>query len=283
MKIDINTKFVTLIGTPLSQSFAARMQNSAYETMGLNLHYFYTEADDSHLKQIIDGIRYMPSFIGAAITKPNKVRVMEYLDEIDPLCAKIGACNTIVKKDGKLIGYNTDASGFLASIKEDITKHAFFCFGAGGAGHAICSILADHSIKKIYISDLYEKSAIDLTNKINREISDVAEYVPYRDYSKIQKSTFIINASGIGMGKTINETPLPEEYILKGQYYFDACYNPSKTRFLINAEKKGCQIQNGLDMSLYQGAEQIKLWSNRNAPVEEMRKQLLQILEETRG
>ena len=99
--IDINTRFITLIGTPLGQSFAARMQNRAYEAMGMNMHYFYTETDSDHLKEIIDGIRNMPSFIGCAVTKPNKVEVLKYLDELDPFCEKMGACNSTQRKQAE--------------------------------------------------------------------------------------------------------------------------------------------------------------------------------------
>lgn len=85
MKVDINTKMVTLIGTPLGQSFAARMQNAGYEAAGLNMLYFYTQADSEHLGEIVAGIRHM-NFAGFAVTKPNKVQVLRYLDELDPLC-----------------------------------------------------------------------------------------------------------------------------------------------------------------------------------------------------
>ena len=76
----------------------------------------------------------------------------------------------------------------------------------------------------------------------------------------------------------MNETPLPEEYILKSQFYFDACYNPEKTVFLLNAENKGCKIMNGLMMSLYQGAKQIELWTGQMAPIDAMRQELSEIL-----
>lgn len=79
MKVDINTKMITLLGTPLSQSFAARMQNAGYEAAGLNMLYFYTETDNEHLGDIVNGLRYM-NFAGFAVTKPNKVKVLEYLD-----------------------------------------------------------------------------------------------------------------------------------------------------------------------------------------------------------
>ena len=113
MKIDINTKMITLLGKPLGQSFAARMQNAGYEAAGLNMLYFYTEVDKDHLGDVVNGLRYM-NFAGFAVTKPNKVRVLRYLDELDPLCKKMGASNTVVKTpEGKLIGYNTDGVGFM--------------------------------------------------------------------------------------------------------------------------------------------------------------------------
>ena len=283
--IDINTKFITLIGTPLDQSFAARMQNAGYVAAGLNLCYFYTETDDAHLGEIINGIRYMPSFIGCAVTKPNKVKVLPFLDELDPLCEKMGACNTVVKQpDGTLKGYNTDGSGFYRSITEEagirIEGNTFFCIGAGGAGRAMCSILAYHGAKRICVTDISPVSAEALVNDINTKFAPVAEIVPFEDYSKTAECSVIMNASGVGMGSSVGRSPMPVEYIKPSQFYFDACYNPDKTQFLINAEERGCRILNGLGMSLYQGVVQIELWSGQQAPAEAMRKELTDILAE---
>ena len=284
MNIDINTKMITLLGTPLNQSFAARMQNAGYEKSGLNMVYFYTEVDNEHLADVINGIRYM-NFAGFAVTKPNKIKVLEYLDEIDPLCRKMGSCNTVVKTDdGRLVGYNTDGIGFYTSLVEEakinISDETFFCIGSGGAGRAMCSVLAYYGAKKIYITDYYNSSAKSLVDDINKNFAPVAEFVPYGDYSIAAESTVVINASGIGMGKTLGQSPLPKEYINENQLYFDACYNPDKTQFLLDAEEKGCRILNGLGMSLYQGAEQIRLWTGKEAPVEEMRQELLKIISE---
>lgn len=283
---DIQTKMITLIGTPLGQSFASRMQNTGYEAAGLNMIYFYTEADNKHLGDIVNGLRYM-NFAGFAVTKPNKVAVLQYLDELDPLCEKMGACNTVVKTpEGKLVGYNTDGVGFYTSLVKEGNVHAdqsvFFCFGGGGAGRAICSVLAYHGARKIYITDTYEPCARSLVDDINTKFSRVAEFVPYGDYSKLAASDVVLNASGIGMGKSIGHSPMPKEYIQTSQLYFDACYNPAKTQFLLNAEEKGCRVLNGLGMSLYQGVAQVELWSGKKAPVEAMRQELMNILAEKR-
>ena len=283
--IDIDTRMITLIGTPLRQSFAARMQNAAYAAAGMNLAYFYTETDSAHLGEIINGIRYMPSFAGCAVTKPNKVKVLKYLDELDPLCGKMGACNTVVKTgDGRLIGYNTDGLGFQRSMIEEADFRfegaKIFCFGAGGAGRAICSISAYSGAEKIYISDLDAESGRSLVNDINEHFAPVAEFVEGGDYSKIAGCGLVVNATGIGMGETVGRSPMPAEYMSPEQFYFDACYNPARTRFLMDAEARGCRVMNGLGMSLYQGIVQIELWTGKDAPVEAMRRELLDILAE---
>ena len=188
--------------------------------------------------------------------------------------------------EGKLIGYNTDGVGFYTSLVEEgkinVEESTFFCFGAGGAGRAMCSVLAYHGAKKIYITDFYEPCAESLVMDINENFAPVAELVHHGDYAKIAECNVVMNASGIGMGSTIGQTPMPVEHIQPGQFYFDACYNPDKTQFLLNAEEKGCQVLNGLGMSLYQGAAQIELWTGEKAPVEAMRKELMDILAESK-
>ena len=282
---DDNTKYITLIGTPLKQSFAARMQNRAYEALGLDLHYFNTEADETRLGEIIDDIRRSPSFCGAAVTKPNKVGVIRYLDELDPLCERICACNTVVKlPDGRLRGYNTDAIGFYRSLTEDagvsVRGKSFLCLGAGGAGRAICSALAYYGAEKIYISSLTPASRESAAHDINTNFSPIAEAVATCDTALIRDCDVIINATGVGMGKTFGQSPLKKELMLPGKLYFDACYNPEKTRFLSDAEAAGGRILNGLGMSLYQGAAQIELWSGEKAPVDVMRSELLTMISE---
>lgn len=214
--IDINTRFITLIGTHLGQSFAARMHNTGYEAAGFNMYYmyyFYCEVDETHLAEIIGGIRYMPSF-------------------------------------------------------------------AGCAGRAICSVLAYNGPAKIYVTDLFPVSSQSLVEDINQNFAPIAKLVDHGDFSAIASCDVVINASGVGFGGTIGQTPLPAEYILSYQLYFDAAYNPEKTQFLLNAEAKGCRILNGLGMSLYQGVAQIELWTGKPAPVEAMRKELMAILAE---
>lgn len=278
----INTKMITLLGKPLSQSSASLMQNTAYQSAGMNMIYFYTEVDNpKDLGEIIQGIRHM-NFAGFAVTKPNKVDVLQFLDDLDPLCRKMGSSNTVVKTpEGKLIGYNTDGLGFYRSLQEfgvDAEGKTFFCIGTGGAGRAMCSVLAYNGAAKIYLMDIDTNSAKDLEKDINEYFAPIAEAVDYGDFSKVSEAQAVLNASGIGMGSHIGENPMPKEYFSKDQVYFDACYNPAKTQFLLDAEEVGARILNGLDMSLYQGAAQIELWTGKPAPVEVMRNTLQNML-----
>lgn len=280
--LDSGTEFIYLIGTPLGQSYAARMQNRAYEVMGLNMCYAYCETGSEHLGEIVSGLRWMPNIAGFAVTKPNKEKVLPYLDELDPLCRKMGACNTVLRKeDGTLVGYNTDGAGFITSLREeaelDVRGKRFFCIGSGGAGRAICFELAENGAEKIYIAARHRENAERLSEELNTGFAPIAESVPHGDFSRVKDCDAVINASGVGMVRE-GESPMPKEFMLPGRLYFDAAYNPFKTRFLMDAEDKGCRILNGLGMSLYQGAAQIKIWTGRDAPLDAMRRELMDIL-----
>ena len=289
MNIDINTRMIALLGKPLSQSYAARMQNAAYKAAGINMLYFYSEVENEHLPDVVNGLRHM-SFAGFAVTKPNKVEIMKYVDEKDPLCEKMNASNTVViLPDGKLKAYNTDGIGFIRALREEmpdisIKESTFFCIGAGGAGRAISSVLAYYGAKKIYIANRTISKAEKLVDDINKNFAPVAELVDFNDAlilkDKIRKSDVIMNNTGLGMVTKLEETPVAKEFLNPGQLCFDATYNPSKTRFLVEAEEMGCRIMNGLGMSLYQGAKQIELWSGKDAPIEVMRQELMNILSE---
>ncbi|WP_326910163.1 shikimate dehydrogenase [Sedimentibacter sp. MB31-C6] len=287
MSVSINTRMIALLGKPLAQSYAARMQNAAYKAAGIDMLYFYSEVENDHLLDVVNGIRYM-NFAGFAVTKPNKVEIMKYVDEKDPLCEKMNASNTVVKlPDGRLKAYNTDGIGFYRALKEEIqdikvNESTFFCIGAGGAARAICSVLAYYGAKKIYIASRTLSKVKVLVDEVNDNFVPVAELVNIKDSvlvkDKIAESDVIMNNTGLGMITSLGETPIPKEYLRSGQLCFDATYNPSKTRFLMEAEEMGCIIMNGLGMSLYQGAEQIELWSGETAPVEAMRLELMDIL-----
>ena len=237
MPVNINTRMIALLGKPLSQSYAARMQNAAYRAAGIDMVYFYSEVENDHLPDVVNGLRYM-SFAGFAVTKPNKVEIMKYVDEKDPLCEKMNASNTVVKlPDGRLKAYNTDGIGFYRSLREElpdleVADSTFFCLGAGGAGRAICCVLAYNKANKIYIANRTLSKAQALVDEINEKFAPVAELIDMEDLeamkAKVAESDFIMNNTGLGMISSPDATPVPKEYLHSGQVCFDATYNPAK-------------------------------------------------------
>ena len=287
MQIDINSRLIALIGNPLGHSFSSRMQNAAYKAAGLNMVYCYCE-NDTHIKEIIDGIRYITTFKGCAATKPNKEEVMKYVDEFDPLCKNIGSSNTIVKTpEGKLKAYNTDGYGALRSLKEEgcaIKNEVMFSFGAGGTGRSVCFELANAGAKKIYISSRSDKCE-NLANEINKTYPGVCVAIRAADENKIaqalEETDVILNLSGLGMSGHESDTCVDKKYLKPRHVCFDATYNPVKTRFLKEAEEAGAKkIINGIGMVLYQGARQIELWAGIEPPIDAMRNELNTILKE---
>lgn len=283
MRLNNETRLAVLFGKPLGQSLSVRLQNMAYEASGINMVYLAEELEAEALGPALAGLKYL-NFAGCGVTKPYKVDVMQYLDFLEPLCEKIGACNTVVKREGKLIGYNTDADGFYHSLTEEgsvnVPESTFFCFGAGGAGRAICAALAHYGAKKIYVTDYYSVAAEELCREMNEKIAPVFEAAAHGDYSSIRQCDVIMNASGVGMGHSIGESPMPENLVSSGKLYFDACYNPEKTQFLLNAQKHGGRILNGLGMLVWQGVAQIELWTGQTIEFGNMRGELLEILNE---
>lgn len=131
--------------------------------------------------------------------------MLEYLDELDPLCQKMGSSNTVVKTpEGKLIGYNTDGVGFYTALTEEagvkVDQCVFFCFGGGGAGRAMCSIPCLPRARKIYITDKFEGCAKSLVDDINKNFAPVAEFVPYGDFSKLSACDVVLTPAALAWG-----------------------------------------------------------------------------------
>ncbi len=286
MMVTVDTKLIGLLGEPLKQTFSPQMHNETFEKLHLDYFYFPIEVNNENLETVVNGIRKM-HFAGFNVTKPNKIKIMEYLDEVDELAEKIGSVNTVVIKDGKLKGYNTDGEGFVQSLVDesglDITKCSFFIFGAGGAARAVASTLAFKGVPKIYITDMFEAASNSLVNDINTKIAPCAEMVAFDDKvipQFVAKCNVLINASGVGMYPHLGETPLAKEHLRKELFVADLTYNPAKTQLLLDAEAQGCKIMNGIGMVINQGAKAFSLWTGVPEPVAMMRETINKIVSE---
>ena len=280
--ITVHTKLVALLGTPLAQSLSTLMQNAAFRSCGLDYEYFPVETTEQSLAPIVAGIRHM-NFAGFGVTKPDKVAVIKHLDELDEFAAKMGAVNTVViGEGGKLKGYNTDGVGFLRSLGEHYAKplseSIFVCLGAGGAARAICSSLAYRGAAKIIVSSLFDWESEQLVQDINANFAPVASMIPWGEQQALlhaaEPADMIINATGVGMGAHVGESPVDKAIFRPGMVAFDAAYNPSVTKFLADAADCGCTTFNGRGMLLYQGTAQFELWTGTQAPVDLMRQTL---------
>lgn len=255
MDITVNTKLIPVIGKPMGQSLSSLMGNRIYEMQGQDYYRFPIEAEPEDLEAILNGLRCM-NVSGIGITKPYKVAVMQYLDEIDELAQKIGAVNSIWVENKRLIGRNIDGEAFLRSLRREtackLEETVFFCFGAGGAGRAICCTLAHYGAKRILIADKFDASSAALTQDINTKFAPVAQQVSLEDRETLkdllEQSDVIVNASGLGMYPHLDESPVEKSWLQPRQIAFDATYNPSKTQFLKDAEAVGCRCFNGKGM-----------------------------------
>ena len=274
MVINTETRLTGLIGFPIIQSHSPVMQNAAFQKCKLNKIYIPIEVEPSNLESVVKGISKM-NFDGFNITKPYKIEIMKYLDEVDEYARLIGAVNTVKISNGILKGYNTDGTGFLRSFREnagvEIEGKNVFILGSGGAARAIAITLALNEVKKIYICNRTFEKAASLAADTNKSAASEAVRMEYHKMKDaINDSHILINTTNVGMLPNIDESPLNENLLNNELIVCDIVYNPMRTKLLRDAEKKGCKIIPGLPMLVYQGVESFEIWTNINAPIDTM-------------
>lgn len=274
--ISTETRLIGLLGYPLKQSFSPAMHNGAFEKLELNKIYMPIEVTAEDLADVIKGIAKM-NFDGLNVTKPHKINVIQYLDEIDDLAKLIGAVNVVTIMDGRLKGYNSDGPGFYKAFKEEtgekVKDKIIFILGSGGAARAIAMTLAMKEVKKLYICNRTYEKAVDLAADINNKVKSCAFAVPLNlpEMSKALKDTeVVINTTSVGMMPEPEGIPIDKKLLDKSFTVCDIVYNPLKTRLLQEAEKVGCKTVTGISMMLYQGTESFELWTGLEPPVETM-------------
>ncbi|MGB3211344.1 MAG: shikimate dehydrogenase [Desulforhopalus sp.] len=272
----VTTKLVILLGNPLGHSVSPPMHNRVFETLSMDYCYMPVEVNENNLATVFAGLIKM-NVAGLNVTIPHKIRVMEYLDELDPLAATIGAVNTICVRNGKTIGYNTDGAGFIRSLEEETgisTKgKRFLLLGCGGAARAIAMTLAFSGAGKISICNRTFAKAEALVSEINGKIGNCAEVVEQTLHSQaevLQHCDVLINTTSLGMHPREDILPIDESLLLPHLIVADIVYNPLTTRLLQAAQRKGCKTVPGLGMLIYQGAAAFKLWTGVDPVVSEM-------------
>jgi len=276
-------KFIGLIGYPLKHSISPYFQQAALDYYQLDIRYEAWETSPEELETVVKRLRDLQN-IGANITVPYKEAVLPLLDEVDDLANLIGAVNTIVKRDDKLVGFNTDAYGFIEALHreghfEPEGKHAVI-LGAGGAARAVSFALVQRGISSLAIINRTLKRAEALADSLNSYISDTSlktkvNVLPWQSLSfqgTFNRCHLIINCTTIGTRYSSQEgqSPLSTEVIPRGILVYDLVYNPWPTPLLQSAQKAEANILGGLAMLVYQGAASFELWTGRGAPVDIM-------------
>jgi shikimate dehydrogenase len=268
-------KKVGLIGHPLGHSISPAFQQAAFEYMGIDAKYELWDTTPDDIKEVLGGLR-LTDALGCNVTVPYKEMVMAMLDECDALCRRIGACNTVVNHGGRLVGYNTDADGFIKALRKygdySLFGKKVIIIGSGGVARAAAFALINAGTGMLTIAydikDQAEKLAAALRNVggnvfICKSV-DVA--------SVLSNCDLLVNCSPFGM----KGTPLEGKSLVKaedippGILVYDVVYNPLKTQLLLNAEEAGADTIEGLAMLVYQGAAAFELWTGKDAPVDVM-------------
>lgn len=272
----VTTQLVILLGNPLGHSVSPPMHNAVFEKLGMDYCYMPVEVSEENLQKVFAGLCKM-HVSGFNVTIPHKIHIMNYLDELDPLAATIGAVNTICIKDDKTIGYNTDGQGFIQSLEEEtnisVKGKQIFLLGCGGAARAIAMTLAFQGAEKIILCNRTPEKAMALATEINEKIDDCAE-ICEQTVSSQQKALrhcdVLINTTSLGMHPHEDVLPIDESLLQPPLIVADIVYNPLTTKLLRVAGERGCATVPGLGMLIYQGAAAFRLWTGVEPLVSEM-------------
>ena len=268
------TLLVGIFGYPIRHSISPAMHNAAFQHIGVDAVYEAWETAPNDLAEGVAALRG-ENCLGANVTVPHKQAVMEHLDEIDDLATRIGAVNTIVNRSGHLIGSNTDAPGFINSLKSEagvsVSGLEVVLVGAGGAARAAAYALADEQAGALTIANRTVERAISLAEEIRRTgVETAALSIAAPEFAiACKRADLIVNSTSVGMlhGPAEGESPIPANVISPECVVYDMVYNPPNTPLLADTAKAGAQGMGGLPMLVYQGAAAWSRWTGREAPV----------------
>ena len=261
-------KIIGLIGQNIQGSLSPQIHNYLASVMGLKYHYFLFDIEPAELKKAVESVKIM-DITGVNVTIPYKSDVIEYLDEVDERVKKIGAVNTIVNDNGKLVGYNTDVDGFdEMSYSKGITfkDKKVVLIGAGGAARAVLYYLKDQNVDQLYLTNRTLSKA-ESVKKDFKKVMDKISIVEWNSEEKqrvVKASDIIINATPLGMENEYQDiSPVKSESINEEQILIDLVYKPRVTKFLSFGQKKNAKIVSGIEMLVYQAVGSFELWTNQ--------------------
>lgn len=286
MMITGTTKAVGLFGDPVEHSLSPRMQNAAFRAAHLDLCYLAFRVAPASLKDAMDGIRAL-GFLGANITIPHKVKALALVDEVSEEALRIGAINTVVNRDGRLVGFNTDAFGIVAALEreagEKVAGKNIVLLGAGGAARACAHAFIEGGARLLVILNRTVEKAEELARDIAlhaRGTRVVVEKLPViaMEMERVEKwlvgADLLVNATALGLSGN-EESPLADLSKLPSECVVcDLVYHAGGTSLLRRARARGLRVVDGLSVLIYQGAKAFTLWTGLEAPVNAMKASL---------
>ena len=242
-----------VIGNPIEHSLSPKLHNYWIKKNKINAVYDKKQIEEQNIKEIISEMRN-GKIDGINITVPFKQLIIPFVDELSSEAEESQSINTIFKENNKIFGHNTDISGFELAIKKkgySIKDKKVFILGAGGVVPSIILALRKMGAAKIILSNRTQSKA----EKIKKTFSDL-EIV---NWGEVPEFNMIINATSLGLNKD-DEIKLNYADIGQNKLFYDVIYNPSQTKFLLNAKKFGNKIENGKMMFIYQAHQAFAIW-----------------------
>ncbi|PLS01224.1 shikimate dehydrogenase [Neobacillus cucumis] len=269
-------KLFGVLGNPIGHSMSPVMHNDLFSLYDINAIYLPFQVKEEDLSDAVIGLRAIGAG-GFNVTVPHKSKIIPFLDEVDELAASIGAVNTVVNRDGKLIGFNTDGLGFLKGLNEIVPKiegKRILVIGAGGAARAIFFTLAKESPIQMDIANRTVEKAARLIEECPYSISSKALTIEEAG-SNLGHYDLVIQTTMIGMAPKITEQPLSLKNLNPHSVICDIIYNPLETSLLREARERGAKVQNGIDMFVYQGALAFEKWTGISPDIQRMKENVL--------
>lgn len=276
------TTHVGLIGYPLGHSISPAFQQAALDHYGLDWRYERWETPPDQVPAFVASLRNGDR-VGSNVTVPNKQVVVPLLDALDDTASAIGAVNTIVREaDGRLVGYNTDCTGFVRALREqggfEPAGKNVVLLGAGGSARAVVYSLLQADVGTLGIANRTLGRARQVVDGFARLAAEQAAALYTLEEGSshfeeaLRQAHLVVNATSIGMwhGPAEGRSPLEGHTLQPGTLVYDLVYNPEQTPLLTQAQEAGCPTLGGLAMLVYQGAEAFERWTGKPAPIEVM-------------
>lgn len=263
-----------VFGDPVDDNPTGVVEEAAFAAKNLNYRYLTIKVLPENLRKAMDSVKIF-GMKGINLTMPHKIKVLPYLDELSPAAEIIGAVNTVIQKEGKLFGENTDGKGFVTALKnsgETLDKKNVTILGAGGAARAIAVECALNGVAHINIINRSIEKGEELASLIQMKTDSSAKYLNWKNNMAIPSDTdILINATSIGFSPNVTDKPdIDYTTITPEMCVCDVIFNPAETIFLKSAAENGAKTITGLGMLVQQAALNFTLWTGVEAPVDVM-------------